>query len=137
MKKTLFVLAVAIFSITTIKAQKVAVVTNNKPGWHKIGETTVDFKSDKDVIKVWGADKFKSLRIKATDAPVHIENLEVVYQDGQPEQIPVRFDFKAGTESRQIDLAGYERRLKEINMVYRTVPNWKGDKAHIEIWGLK
>jgi len=137
MKKTLFVLAVAIFSITTIKAQKVAVVTNNKPGWHKIGETTVDFKSDKDVIKVWGADKFKSLRIKATDAPVHIENLEVVYQDGQPEQIPVRFDFKAGTESRQIDLAGNERRLKEINMVYRTVPNWKGDKAHIEIWGLK
>jgi len=137
MKKTLFVLAVAIFSITTIKAQKVAVVTNNKPGWHKIGETTVDFKSDKDVIKVWGADKFKSLRIKATDAPVHIENLEVVYQDGQPEQIPVRFDFKAGTESRQIDLAGYERRLKEINIVYRTVPNWKGDKAHIEIWGLK
>jgi hypothetical protein len=137
MKKTLFVLAVAIFSITTLKAQKVAVVTNNKPGWHKIGETTVDFKSDKDVIKIWGADKFKSIRIKATDAPVHIENLEIVYQDGQPEKIPVRNDFKAGADSRQIDLEGYERRLKEINMVYRTIPNWKGDKAHIEIWGLK
>jgi hypothetical protein len=137
MKKALFVLAAAIISITSLKAQKVEVVTNNKPGWHKIGETTVDFKSDRDVVKIWGADAFKSIRLKAVDAPVHIENLEVVYQDGEPEQIPVRFDFKAGSESRNIDLKGYKRRLKEINMVYKTVPNWKGDKAHIEIWGLK
>jgi len=137
MKKALFILAAAIISASNLKAQKVEVVTNNKPGWHKIGETNVDFKIDKDVVKVWGADNFKAIRIKPTDAPVHIENLQVVYENGEPEDIAIRYDFKAGTESRQIDLAGHERKIKEINFVYRTIPNWKGDHAHVEIWGLK
>jgi hypothetical protein len=137
MKKTLFILAAAIISVSSIKAQKVEVVTSDKPGWHKIGETTVDFKTDKDKVYILGNDHFKSLKLKATDAPVHIENLEVVYGDGDPEEIPVRYDFKAGSESRSINLKGSDRKIKEINLVYRTIPNWKGDKAHIEIWGLK
>jgi hypothetical protein len=137
MKQTLFILAACILSLSSIKAQKVAVVTNNKPGWHKIGETTADFKTDKDVIKVLGDDRFKSLKIKAVDAAVHIEDMTVVYQDGEPENIPVRYDFKQGSESRNIDLKGYERKIKEIDFVYRTVPKYAADKAHIEIRGLK
>lgn len=137
MKKALFILAAAIVSLSSLKAQKVEVITNNKPGWHKIGETTVGFKTDRDVIKVWGADNFKAIRLKATDAPVHIENLQVVYENGDPENVPVRFDFKKGGQSRRIDLKGYSRRVKQIELVYRTVPNWKGDRAHIEIWGYK
>jgi len=137
MKRTLFMVAALVISLAGLKAQKVEVITSNKPGWHKIGETTVDFKTDKDVVYVMGNDHFKSLLIKAVDAPVHIENLKVVYQDGEPENIPVRYDFKAGSESRAIDLLGHERKIKEVELVYKTVPNWKGDKAHVEIWGLK
>ena len=133
----LFILAAFIVSVSTIKAQKVAVVTGTKAGWHKIGETNVDFKADHDVVKVWGEDRFKALRLKATDAPLHIESLQVVYENGEPENIPVRYDFKKGTESRSIDLRGYERKIKEIDFVYNTVPNFKADKAHLEIWGLK
>jgi hypothetical protein len=137
MKQTLFILAACIISLSSLKAQKIGVVTNNKPGWHKIGETTADFKTDKDVIKVLGDDRFKSLKIKTVDAPVHIETMTVVYQDGEPENIPIRYDFKQNAESRNIDLKGYERKIKEIDFIYRTVPNYKVDKAHIEIWGLK
>jgi len=137
MKKTLFILAATLVSLSSLRAQKVEVVTNDKPGWHKIGETSVNFETDRDVVKVWGADNFKALQIKATDAPVHIADMQVVYENGQPEDIPIRYDFKKGTESRVIDLQGHERKIKEINFVYRTVPNSKGDKAHIEIWGLK
>jgi hypothetical protein len=54
MKQTLFLLAAALISVTALRAQKVEVVTNDKPGWHKIGETHVDFKTDKDVVKVIG-----------------------------------------------------------------------------------
>ena len=137
MKKTVFILAAALVSLSSLRAQKVEVVTNDKPGWHKIGETSVNFQADRDVVKVWGADKFKALQIKATDAPVHIEDMQVVYENGQPEDIPIRYDFKKGTESRVIDLQGYERKIKEINFVYKTVANSRDEKAHIEIWGLK
>ena len=133
----MFILIAVLVSLSGLKAQKVEVVTNNKPGWHKIGETTVDFKVDRDVVKVWGADRFKALQIKATDAPVHIEDMQIVYENGEPEDIAIRYDFKKGTVSRAIDLKGYERKIKEISFVYRTVPNWKGEKAHVEIYGLK
>jgi hypothetical protein len=137
MKKLFFLLSAVIISVSSLKAQKVAVVTNNKPGWHKIGETNVDFKIDKDVIKVWGADSFKAIRIKTTDAPVHIEGLQVIYDNGDPEDIEVRSDFKAGTESKEINLNGANRNIKQIDFVYRTVPNQKAEHAHVEIWGLK
>ena len=68
MKKTLFILAAVFVSMASLRAQKVEVVTNDKPGWHKIGETRVDFKTDRDVVKVIGADRFKALQIKAVDA---------------------------------------------------------------------
>src|SRR5436190_21961615 len=129
MKKALFILIVAFITVTGLKAQK--------PVWNKIGETNVDFKINKDIVKVSGEDAYKALRIKTTDATVHIESLQVVYQDGEPESIPIRFDFKANTESRDIELEGRKRKIKEIDFVYRTVPNWKGDHAHIEILGLK
>jgi len=137
MKKALFILAAVFVSLSSLRAQKVEVVTNDKPGWHKIGETHVDFKTDKDVVKILGADKFKALQIKAVDAPVHIESMQVVYENGAPEDIPVRYDFKKGTESRAIDLKGYERKIKEITFVYRTAPNSQDKAAHIEIYGLK
>ena len=133
----MFILAALFVSLCSLQAQKVEVVTNDKPGWHKIGETHVDFKSDKDVVKVWGADHFKALQIKAVDAPVHIESMQVSYENGELEDIPVRFDFKKGTESRAIDLKGTEKRIKEITFVYRTAPNSNDKAAHIEIYGLK
>jgi len=40
-------------------------------------------------------------------------------------------------ESRVIDLNGGERNLKKIVFVYKTLPNRKDEKAHVEIWGLK
>ena len=49
---------------------------------------------------------YKSLKIKATDAPVHVDNIQVIYQTDESENIPIRFDYKPGTESRAIDLKG-------------------------------
>ena len=41
--------------LSAANAQKPAVVVSDKTGWHKIGETTVDFKKEKDEVnfKVW------------------------------------------------------------------------------------
>ena len=69
MKKMLLILSVIFLSNSFVHAQKAAVVTSNSPGWHKIGEITVNFKADRDVIIVKGADKFKALKLKVTDAP--------------------------------------------------------------------
>lgn len=137
MKKILLFLTVS-FAVTSIaSAQKPAVVTSGKPGWHKIGETTVDFKADKDALIVLGADKFKAIQIKVTDAPIKLEDLEVYYENDTKQDVQVRNIFKAGEKTRIIDLTGGDRNLKKVVFVYHSIPNWKGEKAHVELYGLK
>lgn len=136
MKKTLFTIIAAIIIIGSLQAQKTT--NNNKSGnWQKLGETTVDFKTEKAVVTISVTDNFKALRILATDAPVHIANLIVLYENSDPENIPIRYDFKTGVESRAIDLEGKNLKIKEVDFIYRTVPNQNTNTAHVEIWGLK
>ncbi|HYK46939.1 MAG TPA: hypothetical protein VEV83_17300 [Parafilimonas sp.] len=136
MKKTLFILAALCVTLSSVHAQTTA-TTGDKSGWKKIGELHVDFKADKDVMKVAGEEHYKALKIKAVDAGVHIESMQVVYANGTPDDVPIRYDFKRGEESRQIDLAGKDRNIKEISFVYRSLSNSRDEKAHIQIFGLQ
>jgi hypothetical protein len=132
MKKALFAIALIVTSVTTLLAQK----DKDQGNWNKIGETMLDFKTTKGVITIANVDNFKALRIK-TDAPVHVDNIVVVYDSGDPLNVPVRYDFKAGIESRSINLQDAKRKIKEVDVTYRLVVNSKIDKATIEIWGTK
>lgn len=118
-------------------AQKPEVILNDKEGWHKISETTVNFKSDKDEILVMGADKFKSLKFKVTQGAIDLQDLEVYYAEGDKEDIQVRTPIKENSESRVIDLKGSERELKKVVFIYRTLKGSSTDKAHVELFGLK
>jgi len=138
MKKILFVLLMCAPAFMFVAhAQKPAVMMNDKAGWHKIGEVTADLKAEKDELVVLGADRFRSIKIKVTDAPIHIASLEVFYESGDNESITLKSDFKAGGESRVIDLKGTDRAIKKVVFVYNTIPNSKNDKAHVELYGLK
>jgi hypothetical protein len=137
MKKTILILLATFFCAVMVHAQKPEVVTNNKPGWHKIGDANVNFKTDKDEFVVIGKDRFKSIRLKVTDAPVHLEDLQVFYEGGGKEDVPLKEDFSAGSESRVIPLKNNSAEINKVTFIYRTQPNKKVDKAHIELWGLK
>lgn len=127
----------AVMMATVSHAQKPEVVTTNEPGWHKIGDANVNFKSDKDEFVIFGKDRFRKILVKVTDAPVHMEDLQVIYDNGYKEDIPIRNDFRPGSDSRAIDLKNHEHGLKKVVFFYKTVPNYQVDKAHIELWGLK
>lgn len=137
MKKTLLILFAAVLTAGVLRAQKPEVVTNHSAGWHKIGDASVNFKTDKDQFMIIGADRFKSIKVKVDDAPVHIDDMQVYYEGGGKEDVSLRSDFKAGGESRVIDLKNGSAELKKVVFIYKTVPNSAADKAHIELWGLK
>ncbi len=137
MKKLIVMLAFVSGTISTAVAQKPAVVMTEKPGWHKIGEVTADFKVDKDEIAVLGADRFKEIKLKATDAAINIYDLQVYYEDGHMEDISVKQDLKKGQETRAITLKDGSQELKKVTVIYKTVANSKEQKAHVELWGMK
>ncbi|HSH67673.1 MAG TPA: hypothetical protein VLB84_18170 [Bacteroidia bacterium] len=112
-------------------------IISDKTGWHKIGELTADFKKEREEVMVIGADRFASIRFKVTDAPIDLTSLEIYYESGDKQDVKVNMLVKAPGESRTIDLNGGERSLKKIVFVYKTVPNHKDEKAHVEIWGMK
>jgi len=138
MKKLAIIMMLA-FAIChyTLSAQQPELVLSDKTGWHKIGETTVDFTKESDFISVIGADRFASLQFKVTEAPINLISVEVYFESGDSQKIEINMPIKVAGESKLIDLNGGERNLKKIKFVYKTLPNIKNQKSQVEIWGLK
>jgi hypothetical protein len=116
---------------------KPAVVLSDKEGWHKIGETTVNLKEERDEVGVIGADKFAKLKFKIDDASVDLNDMDIYYHDGTKQNVALSTPLRDGKESRIIDIPGGEKAIKRIAFRYKTLPNQGKDKAHVEIWGLK
>ncbi|KAB2915268.1 MAG: hypothetical protein F9K29_13360 [Hyphomicrobiaceae bacterium] len=53
-------------------------------------------------------------------------DLKVIYANGEPDDIRVRHFIRQGERTRPLDLRGWERAIDRVEMVYRTVPNFKG-----------
>lgn len=137
MKKIILALGILLTGNIALNAQKASVIVNDKTGWHKIAETTVNFEKEKDEILVLGADRFASIKFKVTEAPVELKKLEVYYESGDKQEINVNKTILMDRESGNIDLNGGERNLKKVVFHYHTVPNTADKKAHLELWGLK
>ncbi|WP_029268401.1 hypothetical protein [Flavobacterium sp. KJJ] len=122
---------------SAVQAQKVEVMTSTKEGWHKIGETTVNFKKDTDEILVIGENKFTELKFVVKETPIDIISLKLHFTKGADQNVKVNNPIEANGESHKISLTGGERKLQKIVFVYKTLPNRHDDKAHVEIWGYK
>jgi len=139
MKKIVIVMALAILGCSNaiVAQKKTDVVISDKKGWHKIGETTVDFKKEREEVMVMGANRFASIKFKVADAPIDITSAEIYYESGDNQIVNLNCSVKAPGESSEVNLNGGERTLKKIVFVYKTPPNYKDKKSHVEIWGLK
>jgi hypothetical protein len=137
MKKAAVVLVMLTAIVTSVFAQKPAVVTSNEPGWRKIGEITASFKMENESIVVLGADEFTSIKLKVKDAPINIEHVQVFYESGDMEEIEVKDELQAGAETRVINLKNRDRDIQKVAFTYKTLPNYNGDKADVELYGLK
>jgi hypothetical protein len=139
MKKILLTAFTLAIGLGIVTAQKPAVVVSDKAGWHKIGETTVDFNNDHDEVAVLLADRFAKLKFKTAGAAIEILDIDVTFTEGDKQNIRVGYALKKeGDESREIDLkGGAERSIKTIAFHYKTIDNKNNKKGKVEIWGKK
>jgi hypothetical protein len=73
-----------------------------------------------------GEGRFNAIRLRVAGNTVHMMDLKVVYANGQPDDIQVREEIRAGGQTRPLDLKGERLAIKEIEMVYRSQPSFKG-----------
>lgn len=106
-----------------------------KRNWELLGTQKVGFLTDKDVIKVGRKDgDFSKIKIAVKGNDVEFKDVDVVYGNGEKDDIKIRNRIKAGGETRAIDLKGGDRFIKRVEFVYKSKPSFKG-QATVELWG--
>lgn len=129
MKKitSLFVL-LFLFVSTAVHAQN---------GWRFIADKTVAFGVDHDVIVTGNTnDDFRKLKLRVTDGPLKMYDMKVYFDNGDVQDVSIRFHIPQGGESRVIDLDGGLRHIKRIEFWYETKGFRKG-RARVAVWGYK
>ena len=107
--------------------------------WELLGETSVGFRVDRDVINVrhpenWFRDRgFRMLHFVAEDNEVHLISIRIVYFNGHTETLKVDRDVRPGGHVA-VDLKGDRSYLRRIELVYRAEPNRRGN-ATVKVYG--
>jgi hypothetical protein len=106
--------------------------------WVELGCKQVSlFGRDRDSLDVGRREgRFKAIRLHVRGADVEMLDLRVIYANGAPDDIPVKSVIRQGERTRPLDLRGFERAIRRVDMVYRTIPNFKG-LANVCVEGLQ
>jgi hypothetical protein len=90
--------------------------------WVELGCQQVNLVGvDRDTIRVGRREgRFKAIRLHVRGADVEIRDLRVIYAGGEPDDIRVQHFLRAGERTRPLDLRGWERAIRQIDLVYRT-----------------
>jgi len=96
--------------------------------WVELGCQQVSlFGKDHDTVRVGRREgRFKAIRLHARGADVELRSVRVIYTNGQPDDLPTRHFLRQGGYTPPLDLRGWERAIDRVDMVYKTVPNFKG-----------
>jgi hypothetical protein len=96
--------------------------------WVELGCKQVSFLGvDRDTIHVGRREgRFKAIRLLARGNDVEMLDLRVIYANGAPDDVPVRALIRQGTRTRPLDLRGWERSIRQIDMVYAKRLNFRG-----------
>jgi hypothetical protein len=98
------------------------------------GVQNVGFTVDRDVITI-GREfgKFDKIRLRVLDNDLYLNELRVLYTNGEPEVIAVAANIPANSRTKWFNLQG-DRFIKEIRLVYRSKPSFRGH-ARVEVYG--
>jgi hypothetical protein len=108
-------------------------------GWELLGEKTVGFRVDRDVINVnqsedWFRDRrYRALHFLAGDNDIYMIGIRLVYFNGFGEDFRVDRLIRQG-EDLPMDLRGERSYLARIEMTYRSRPDFRGE-AVIRVYG--
>ena len=120
MRRTIVLMMVmGLFLSASTSANGTGPTTSIAKGWTTLGSKKVNWRLDRDVIRVGAQDgTFTRLRIKVTGGSVNMRSMVVTYGNGTKERIPLKYNFRRGATSRTIDLNGGRRVIKQITFVY-------------------
>jgi hypothetical protein len=105
--------------------------------WDLLGEQSVGFGVDRDVIRVGRREgRFSALALEVRDNDVEILDLNVIFDRGPPQSLRVRQVIRRNERTRPIAFAWGDRRIDRIEITYRSRPSFRG-RAPVAVFGLR
>src|SRR5688500_7495228 len=75
--------------------------------WEKLGSRVVTMTNDHDEILVTASEGvFTAIQLRIMKAPIHLTNINIIFGNGENENVVFDKLFPAGSETRVIDLTG-------------------------------
>jgi hypothetical protein len=102
-------------------------------GWTLLGKEQAGRKGESDRITVDSKDRVKELRLVVEGAPVELEAMTVTFRNDKQFKANVQH-LSANSASAPIDLPGEKRRIKHVDLTYRTAAKGAG-KATVMVYG--
>jgi hypothetical protein len=110
-------------------------------GWQFLGERNVDFKAERDTIRVTASEgRFRRIQLRIKNRAIKLHDLKVTFGNGETFDVQVRKVFQKGEETRAIDLPGGARVIRSVSMVYDSVNPGRNrgrsnrGKAHVRLF---
>ncbi|MDX1913768.1 MAG: DUF2541 family protein [Saprospiraceae bacterium] len=106
----------------------------NRP-WEMLGARKINYGLDRDEIVVTRAEGvFTAVQLRVKRSPINMHKMAIHYGNGEVDEIELRENFRAGSQSRVIDLPGNRRIIKKVVFWYDT-KNLAVGKGVVELWG--
>lgn len=88
--------------------------------WSQLGCKNVGFLIDRDVVAVNSDTPFRALRLRSTGYDLEMIEMGVVFVNGQRDTYRLNVVIPSGSYTSPIDLRGERRRIRQVELVYRT-----------------
>ena len=138
MKNLLKAIQIPLFLMLTLSVSNAATTTcpeDLQGRWEQLGSRSVKFGMDRDEIMVTATEGFfTGLKIRVTNSALNMHKMVIHFGDGTTQDVELKNNFRAGQESRVIDLAGNRRVITKVVFWYDT-KNARQTKAVVELWG--
>ena len=106
-------------------------------GWDLLGERKVNFVRDRDEFTVYNTNGYTAIRFRVEKRDIKINNLQVVYQNGDVLSPVIDDVITKGEYSRIIELGVQPKNIRSINFKYRTTGSILKGRANILIFGKR
>jgi hypothetical protein len=106
-------------------------------GWELLAEQKVNFIRDKDEIDVTSRNQFTAIKFRVEEKDVRINDLVIVFDNGDKLEPSLDVIIGAGQESKLIELGREGRSIDKIEFKYRSTGNLLDGRANVLVFARK
>ena len=131
--KALLLVLIAVTSFSCATRRSVGL----EEGWELLSERKVNFIRDKDEIEVRSRNMFTAIRFKIEDKDIRLNDLVILFQNGDKLSPAIDEVIRAGETSKIIEIARDGRYINKITFRYRSMGSILQGRANLIVMGQR